>query len=114
MTKFRSKGPDVLPPDRKKVVEKGVDALPDHRIPIYDHEGNMRGHVGHKATSATVSRFIHQHGAKLGKKDGRDAWIGPKPPPPKKPQVDPTAVAVAEQQAKHGPQTHKLSIELNQ
>ena len=77
MKKYRTTGPDVMPPKRKKNVDKGVDALPDHRIPIYDHEGNMRGHVGHKATAATVSRFIGQHGAKLGKKDGRDAWIAP-------------------------------------
>jgi hypothetical protein len=112
MAKFRTKGPDVLPPERKKVVDKGVDALPDNRVPIYDHKGRMRGHVGHKASSATVSRFIGLHGAKLGKKDGRDAWLGPKPPAPKKPKVDPTAVAVAETQAKHGPQEHKVSIEI--
>src|SRR5208282_5742119 len=112
MTKFRTKGPDVMlaPPAKKPEDQPGV--LPKHRIPIFDHKGNMRGHVGHKATSLTVARFIGQYGAKLGKKDGRDAWIGPKPPPPKKSQANPTAVAVAETQAKHGPQEHKLSIEL--
>jgi len=113
MTKFRTKGPDVMPPERKKSGDK-PGLLHEHHIPIFDHAGNHRGHVGPKATAATVSRFIHQHGAKLGKKDGKTAWIGPKPPPPKPPQVDPTAVAVAEKQAQAKPQTHKLSIELSQ
>jgi hypothetical protein len=56
----------------------------------------------------TVARFIGLHGAKLGTKDGRTAWIGPKPPPPKLP----TAVAVAEQQAKAKPQNNTLEISL--
>lgn len=114
MTKYRTKGPDVTPPEPKKKPEDKPGTLHEHHIPIFDHEGNHRGHVGPKATSAVVSRFIGQHGAKLGKKDGKTAWIGPKPPPPKPPQVDPTAVAVAETQAKHGPQEHKLAIELSQ
>lgn len=58
-----------------------------HRIPIYDHKGNMRGHVGRTATGATVARFLGRHGAKLGEKDGRDAWIGDRPPPPKYPGI---------------------------
>lgn len=55
---------------------------PVHRLAIYDHKGNMRGHVGRTATAATVARFLGRHGAQLGKKDGRDAWIGDTPPPP--------------------------------
>lgn len=58
---------------------------PLHRLPIVDHEGNMRGHVGNTATAATVARFIGHHGAKLGMHEGRKAWIGdppPAPPPP--------------------------------
>ena len=113
MAKFRTTGPDVLQPIRKKA-EDAPGTLHPHHIAIFDHKGRMRGHVGPKATAATVSRFIGQHGAKLGKKDGKTAWIGPVPPPPKPPQVDPTAVAVAETQAKAKPQAHKLSIELKQ
>ena len=113
MAKFRTTGPDVLQPERKKA-EDAPGMLHPHHIPIFDHRGRMRGHVGPKATAATVARFIGQHGAKLGKKDGKTAWIGPVPPKPKPPQVDPTAVAVAETQAKAKPQAHKLSIELKQ
>lgn len=99
---------------------------PLNRIPIFDHKGNMRGHVGRTATDATVSRFLGRPGAKLGKKEGRTAWIGDKPPPPPPPppkpnQADPTAVAVAAQNsqgklaiAEHQSQAkHKLAIELN-
>src|SRR5574337_907254 len=107
---LRTTGPDVLQPERKKP-ENAPGTLHPHHIPIYDHKGRHRGHVGPKATAATVARFIGQHGAKLGKKDGKVAWIGPVPPPPKPPQADPTAVAVAEKQAQAKPQTHKLSIE---
>jgi hypothetical protein len=84
----------------------------EHHIPIFDHRGRMRGRVGPRASSVTVARFIGLHGAKLGTKDGRTAWIGPKPPPPKLPQADPTAVAVAEQQAKAKPQSNTLEISL--
>lgn len=97
---------------------------PLNRLPIYDHEGNMRGHVGKTATQATVARFIGRHGATLGEKNGRKAWLGPKPPPAPPPtpnQPDPTAVAVADRNnqgklaiAEHqSAAKHKLSIELN-
>lgn len=66
--------------------ERKVGVVREGRIPIYDHEGNQRGHVGPNATSATVARFIGRHGAELKKKDGRDAWVGPKPPPKPKPK----------------------------
>lgn len=109
MRKYRTTGHDVAPTPPKKHPTKPGE-LPENRIPVYDHQGRRRGHVGYLASAATVARFTGQHGAKLGKKDGRTAWISPPPPPPKKPKADPTAVAVA--QAK--PQEHKLSIELNQ
>ncbi len=97
---------------------------PINRIGIYDHKGNMRGHVGRTATAATVARFLGRHGAELGQKEGRTAWIGDKPPPPPPPQpeqVNPTAVAVAAQNnqgklaiAEHQSQAkHKLAVELN-
>ena len=112
-TKFRTTGPDVLQPERKKP-EDAPGTLHPHHIAIIDHKGRHRGHVGPKATAATVARFTGQHGAKLGRVDGKVAWISPPPPPPPKPQVDPTAVAVAEKQAQAKPQAHKLSIELKQ
>jgi hypothetical protein len=70
---------------KPKEKDREPGTVRDSRIPIYDHKGHMRGHVGPHATSVTVARFVNQHGAKLGMKDGRPAWIGPKPPPPKKP-----------------------------
>ena len=112
-SKFRTTGPDVLQP----VPDKPEDApgtLHPHHIPIFDHKGRHRGHVGPKATAATVARFTGQHGSKLGKVDGKIAWISPPPPPPPKPQVDPTAVAVAEKQANAKPQTHKLEVSVKQ
>lgn|ERR1700726_57077 len=66
--------------------ERKPGEVREGRIPIYDHKGNMRGHVGPHATGVTVARFVQQHGAKLGEKDGRQAWIGPKPPPKPKPK----------------------------
>jgi hypothetical protein len=50
-----------------------------NKIPIYDHRGNLRGAVGHKATAVTVARFTGTVGAKLGRKDGRQAWLGAAP-----------------------------------
>lgn len=114
MSKFRKGGHDVMPPPPKiSDVKPGV--LPEHRIPIYDHKGHMRGHVGPAATSVSVARFVHQHGAKLGKKDGRTAWLGPKPPPkpkPKPPQPNPAAANPAAPGAGAG--SAKLEISLKQ
>lgn len=76
------KQPKVKPPHPKRPDTGEVEP---HRIPIYDHKGNMRGHVGHRATGATVARFLGRHGADLTNKDGRVAWIGHKPPPPPPP-----------------------------
>jgi hypothetical protein len=112
-SEFRTTGPDVLQPVRKKP-DEAPGTLHPHHIPIFDHKGRMRGHVGPKATAATIARFTGQHGSKLGKHDGKVAWISPPPPPPPPPQIDPTAVAVAETQAKAKPQTSKLEIELKQ
>jgi hypothetical protein len=50
-----------------------------NKIPIFDHKGNLRGAVGPLATSVTVARFTGTHGAKLGRKSGRQAWLGAKP-----------------------------------
>jgi len=99
-------------PAKKPEPKPGI--LHDHHVPIYDHKGRMRGHVGPLATSVTVARFTGQHGAKLGKKDGRTAWISPPPPPPKPPQVDPTAVAVAKATPQPKPTSSKLEISVKQ
>jgi hypothetical protein len=57
-----------------------------NRIPIFDDQDRLRGHVGPKATSVTVSRFTGKAGAVLGKKDGRLAWIGPSAPQRRRPE----------------------------
>ena len=75
MSKYRSNTHDAMKPVKTKATPKGVDALPSSRIPIYDTKGHMRGHVGHKASSATVSRFTGTNNNKLGKKNGRTAWL---------------------------------------
>jgi len=66
--------------------ERKPGEAPLHRIPIYDHKGNQRGHVGHTATEATVARFLGRRGATLKQKDGRKVWVGDKPPEPPKPK----------------------------
>jgi hypothetical protein len=76
MSKFRTSAYDAPEPREPNAIRPGT--LPDNRIPIFDHRGNMRGHVGKLATAATVSRF-GVSGAKLGKRDGRTAWLGSKP-----------------------------------
>ncbi len=67
----------------KPIHKRKAGEAPEGRLPIYDFEGNMRGHVTHAATQSTVSRFIGRHGSTLGTKNGKKAWIGPPPPPPK-------------------------------
>ncbi len=82
------------------------------RIPIYDHKGHLRGHVGPHATSVTVARFIGRHGAELGKKDGRQAWIGPKPPPPKPPKISKANPANTPGASPASGSSHTLEISL--
>jgi hypothetical protein len=53
--------------------------LPENRIPVLDHRGRYRGHVGPNGISATVARFTKTHGAKLVEIDGSPAWVAPKP-----------------------------------
>lgn len=83
MNKFRTDTRDIAPKVKTKPDTK-PGSVPDNRIPIYDHKGRRRGHVGYRASAATVARFTGQHGSKLGKVDGRDAWISPPPKGPKK------------------------------
>jgi hypothetical protein len=52
--------------------------VPPGKIAVLDRDGNVRGHVGPKATAATAARFTNQLGAKLTKKDGRTSWSFPK------------------------------------
>ena len=103
-----------MPPPKKPEADPGT--LPDNRIPVYDHKGRMRGQVGPKATSVTVTRFVGQHGAHLGKKDGRTAWIGPKPPPKPKPQPNPANATPGAMPGAPGgdagKQSHTLEISL--
>lgn len=45
------------------------------RIPIIAKDGTTRGHVGPKATTATVARFLGHPNARLGPHKGRTCWI---------------------------------------
>jgi hypothetical protein len=57
--------------------QRKIGEVPKNRIGVYDQHGHLRGHVGPKATSATAARFTEMHGAVLGEKDGRKAWLTP-------------------------------------
>jgi hypothetical protein len=81
--KFRTNTPDSMPEPRKtKPVKPGT--VPENRVPIFDYAGRPRGAVGKLATSVTVSRFTGTLNNRLGKKDGRTAWIGGAPEGPNK------------------------------
>jgi hypothetical protein len=78
-TTFRTIGPDVLQKPPKAKPQDRPGAVQHGRLAIIDGKGRHRGTVGPRATSATVARFIGQHGAKLGRgPNGKHAWIGPK------------------------------------
>jgi len=65
---------------RKKAKRKPGE-VPPGRIAVLDRAGNLRGHVGPKATSVTASRFTGEFGATLTKakrKGERDSWSFPK------------------------------------
>ena len=64
-----------------------VGEIPKSRIPVIDDQGRVRGRVGPKATSVTVSRFLGKHGAELKKHDGRLSWVGPSAPVQRKPET---------------------------
>lgn len=81
MKDFRGPAKDTV----KDKSEREPGVVPENRIPIHDHEGNVRGHVTKAATQATVARFLGRHGATLEKVDGRHTWVGSKPPPPPPP-----------------------------
>lgn len=57
--------------------QRKIGEVPKNRIGVYDANDHLRGHVGPKATSVTAARFTERHGAKLGKKNGRTAWLTP-------------------------------------
>lgn len=66
-----SRKDDTAPVPRKaKAPTPGLP--PEGRLGIYDSKGNMRGHVGPKASAATVRRFGIE--AELSEKHGRPAW----------------------------------------
>lgn len=87
--------------------------VPDNRIAIVDHEGNIRGHVGRTATQAVVARIVGRHGSTLGQHAGKKAWKVPAPPPPKppRPQMPSSAPNAAQGASKGG---HTLEISLKQ
>ncbi len=74
MGKFRTNTRDVAPVIRK-IAESKPGELPPNRIPVFDADGNRRGHVGFKASAATCARFGVPD-AVLTTKNGRAAWCG--------------------------------------
>jgi hypothetical protein len=78
--KFRTHGPDVMQTPRPNKIAPG--RIGDGKLGVYDHKGRLRGQVGKLATSVTAARFTGTTNNTLGKKDGRDAWIGAAPKKP--------------------------------
>jgi hypothetical protein len=77
--KFRTNTADAPEPRKPKAPK------PNPRIiPIFDADGNRRGHCGLGMSSAGVSRFTGTLSNRLGKKDGRTAWIARSPSGPNK------------------------------
>lgn len=74
MAKYRTNTRDIAPMPRK-ITELKPGELPPNRIPVFDADGNRRGHVGRKASEATAARFGVPN-AELKTKDGRPAWCG--------------------------------------
>jgi hypothetical protein len=58
--------------------KRKIGEVPPGRIPVLDHAGNVRGHLGKRATAASAARFTGHHGAVLRKVKGRDSWAFPK------------------------------------
>jgi hypothetical protein len=76
MSKFRKHTHDAPEPIKRKKITPGD--LPPSRIPIYDAKGNRRGHVGFKASAATVAGRFGVPNPRIGQRNGRVAWIGGK------------------------------------
>lgn len=60
--------------------------LADNHIAVVDRNGFIRGYVHSKATGATASRFTNNLNMRLGKHEGRMAWLeqddsAPRPQP---------------------------------
>jgi hypothetical protein len=66
------------------------EVAPNH-IPVIDKYGFVRGYVHGKATGATAARFTNNPAMKLGRHEGRQAWIeqdtGERAPQPHRPET---------------------------
>jgi hypothetical protein len=58
---------------RKKI--RKIGEVPKGRLPVIDRLGNVRGHVGSKASAPTAARFTNNPDMALGTHDGRTCWI---------------------------------------
>jgi hypothetical protein len=64
-------------PERRAPKQIKPGTLPEGRIAVLDHNGNMRGQVGKLATSLTASRLLGGKHAYLDKTDdGKPCWRG--------------------------------------
>jgi hypothetical protein len=90
---------------RPKLVLAGAKRPKPHevapnRVPIYNHKGNLVGHVGKRATAAILPHFGIRNGGEMvkeGKIDNRPEWHGNAPPPKPKPKIAPPAAPAAAQ-----------------
>ena len=69
---------DTMPAPRKAEKPEPFNVRAG-RVPVLDHKKILRGHVGPKATEATLGRFGLTHGGTLQTCEGRQCWVGNPP-----------------------------------
>jgi len=69
---YRTNTPDAPEPRVSKAITPGT--VPDHKVPVLDRKGRMRGQVGRLATAITASRFLNGRPASLQTINGRQVW----------------------------------------
>ncbi len=70
---------DKMPPKPKTKPTPAFNVR-EGRLPVLRHDKVMVGHVGPRATEATLGKFGIKHGGSIQKIQGRDCWVGNKPP----------------------------------
>ena len=83
MSKFRTNTYDSMPePKKTKPVKPGT--VPENKVPIFNHKGNMVGRCGLGMSSAGVARLTGTLDNRVVKRNGRNAWVGSAPKGPNK------------------------------
>ncbi len=68
-------GPDFTRPAQPQEVRPGGNTAPPGRLAIIDRHGRYRGHVGPRATAASMWHFGISGPVRLGEFKKRPAWI---------------------------------------